>query len=490
MVATLGLETVRERGSPLPFFNEGSGTMRRVLFLVMIFSAVVILANPVDIEISPPIFGDNPLVDNSGNLKKYLLSGEMYSFSLILTFNEKVDGAVVKFEFPKGTEIYINESDISDDGKFSIDTSRIKFTPFSLKYDISFRLSKESDEIENIIFGIKIENGQGKVLSKDLKIPFKLGPSRRVICGDTKCIVEAMRSAKPGYLIELKPGVYEGKVMEINGKSVYFHISANGEEDLPIIFRSLDPSSPAVLQGETTDKGYGLYITGDNIILEDIVVRRAQKGIVMDNASWNVLKGCEVYEIGDEGIHVRDGSSHNLITKCWIHDTGRRKGRKGYGEGIYIGSAWKTVKKYGYYPVCSYNTIRENRIGPGVTAEHIDVKEFTFGTLIENNVFYGRGISGEHYADSFIDLKGNTAVVRWNIFYRQGNEKIKDAIQVHDVVKNGDWGYGNVVYGNVFFMDTEDGYMVNAPTGFVYVFENVRIPEGKDYKGKIRKEEE
>ncbi len=463
--------------------------MRHLFTLILLFSALVILANPVDIVISPSVSGENSLVDYNGNLRSYLLSGDVYSFSLVLTFNEKLRNALVVFKASPSAKIFVNEKDISNSMIFPIDTSKVKFTPFSLRYEISFQFSRESEGITDAFLEIYVKDNQGKFLSNNLKVFLKLGPSKRVICGNSKCVLEAMNNAKPGYLIELKPGVYTEKVMEKNGRSFYFHIPASGEKNLPIIIRSLDPSSPAILQGETIEKGYGLYITGDNLIVENLVVRNAQKGIVLDNANWNILKGCEVYKIGDEGIHIRDGSSHNLITKCWVHDTGKRKGRRGYGEGIYIGSAWKTVRKHGYYPICAYNVVKENKIGPGVTAEHCDIKEFTFGTLIENNIFYGEGISGEHYADSFIDLKGNSAVVRWNIFYRQGNSKIKDAIQVHDVVKNGDWGYGNRIYGNVFFMDTKSGYMVNVSSGSAYVRENMRVPEGNDYKGIIRKEE-
>ncbi len=462
----------------------------RITFIVsLVFLATIALSSVVDIEISPSVSGEKSLVDFSGNVRSYLIAGDMYSFSLVLTFNEKPNSAVVDLSMPKNAELFINGKSLGSHGVFHVDMSKVKFTPFSIRYEISFQLAKKSEGTENVLLEIKVKDDRGKILSKEMKIPFKLGPVKRMICENSKCVLKALENAKPGYLIELKPGIYIGRIGEKNGKSAYFYIPVSGEKDLPIIVRSLDSSSPAILQGETVEKGYGLYITGDNVIIENLIVRNAQKGIVLDNANWNVLKRCEVYEIGDEGIHVRDGSSHNLITECWIHDTGKRKGRKGYGEGIYIGSAWKTVKKHEYYPVCSYNVVRENKIGPEVTAEHLDIKEFTLGTLIENNVFYGKGISGEHYADSFIDLKGNTAIVRWNIFYRQNNSKIKDAVQVHDVVKNGDWGYGNVIYGNVFFMDTENGYMVNAPTGSVRVYENTRIPEGENYKGKFKREE-
>ena len=458
--------------------------MKRLIVLTVVVALSTVFANPVDIDLSPPVSNVRSIVDYEGNAVDYLLSGEDYGFSLVLTFNEIPKGAFVVFHLSPMASVTLNGEE-----RFSVDVGKVKFVPFSLRYEVNFRFREDPQRVQDAFLTVHVGDSSGKIISNVLRLSFKLGPSRRITCDDVECVLNAMKSAKPGYLIELEPGVYEGKLLEEGGKSFYFHIPSSGSEEAPIIIRSLDPSSPAILQGETVDKGYGLYITGDHIVLENIAVRNAQKGIVLDNANWNVLKGCEVYGIGDEGIHIRDGSSHNLITGCWVHDTGKREGRKGYGEGIYIGSAWKTVKKSGYYPVCSYNVVRDSRIGPGVTAEHLDVKEFTFGTVIEHNVFYGEGISGEHYADSFIDLKGNSALVKWNVFYRQGNDKIRDAVQVHDVVKNGDWGYGNYVFGNVFFMDSEKGYIVNASSGSVRVLGNVRIPSGDEYKGRVEKEE-
>ena len=77
--------------------------------------------------------------------------------------------------------------------------------------------------------------------------------------------------------------------------------------------------------------------------------------------------------LGEEAIHIRDGSSHFLIQGNTIENTGLSE--PGYGEGIYIGSD-KSVHSY-YNQTVTFVTITDNYIGPNVRAESIDVKEGT-----------------------------------------------------------------------------------------------------------------
>ena len=127
--------------------------------------------------------------------------------------------------------------------------------------------------------------------------------------------------------------------------------------------------------------------------------------------------------------------SYCLLDNCYIYDTGLYT--PDYGEGIYVGSAknhWDEFEVKG-----EYNIIHNCLIGPDVRAESIDIKEGTLGTVVEYCTFNGTGITGEHYADSFIDAKGNNALIQYNIGYRNGNTNLNDAFQVHlnEVV----WGF-------------------------------------------------
>lgn len=298
-------------------------------------------------------------------------------------------------------------------------------------------------------------------------------------------IHNAMKNAQPGDEIVIASGTYQGKLgTNASGfGSAYFNSDMSGTADAPITIRSEDPENPVVLTGERTGTGYVFRITGDYWIVQDLEFSTAQKGIMFDNANYGIIRNCKVYNIGMEGIHLRDGSSYNLIDGCTVTDTG--VDRPDMGEGIYVGSAngsWNEFSKD-----CNYNTIENSVLGPNVGAEHFDIKEGTIGTVIRNNIMHGTGISGGNYADSFIDLKGNDAVVTGNIGYRENNSIIVDAVQLHNQLD--DWGNNNEVSNNTFYMDDETAYVINSAgsngSTSATTCGNVRVPEGNMYTGNV-----
>ena len=201
---------------------------------------------------------------------------------------------------------------------------------------------------------------------------------------------------------------------------------------------------------------------------------------MLDNSNHTVIKNVYIHDVGMEGLHFRDGSSYCMAENCTITNTGLAS--PGYGEAVYVGSAknsWET-----YESACDHNLVRGCRLGPGVTAEHVDIKEGTTGTVIESCVMDGTGISGDNYADSFIDIKGNGVNIRYNTCRRNGNEIITDAIQLHSAVES--WGYNNYVFYNTVYMDTEEGYVINATHDTEAVQSmNTRVPAGQMYTGDV-----
>ena len=109
----------------------------------------------------------------------------------------------------------------------------------------------------------------------------------------------------------------------------------------------------------------------------------------------------------EEGVHFRRSSADGVIKNSTITDAGLVQ--KGYGEGVYIGSAnsnWACHGNSGGVDRSDRVQVLGNRIGPGIAAEPIDVKEGTHHGVISGNTFDGRGISGQNSADSWIDVKG------------------------------------------------------------------------------------
>ena len=144
-----------------------------------------------------------------------------------------------------------------------------------------------------------------------------------------------------------------------------------------------------------------------------------------------------------------------------------------YGEGVYIGSA-KNATDYGFE--CHYNTVRGCRFGPNIAADHVDIKEFTYGNTVEYCTFDGTGMQGENGGDSFVEIKGNDAVVRYNTGYRNGCEKQLYAFDMN--VQLDGWGQNNKIYDNTLFLDSEDIYTVKGWNCAAQVFRNTVEPAG------------
>lgn len=286
-----------------------------------------------------------------------------------------------------------------------------------------------------------------------------------VNCSTASCLTSALANAAPGDRIILAAGTYTGN----------FVSGVNGTSSNPIIIESASAANKAILNGGGTSSGYTLYLTGDYTQVKNIKVTNAKKGIMIDNANYGLIDGVEVYNIGEEGVHYRDGSSNNVIQNSSVYDTG--KVTADYGEGVYVGS---DVGKWGtYVKEANNNRITNVTIGPNVTAESVDIKEGTTGTIVENSTFNGTGISGANAADSFMDVKGNNSIIRNNTVYRNGNSIIVDAFQVHE--RSTGWGYNNDFYNNTVNLDNATPYVVLVNGGSATACNNMRTPSGNMY---------
>lgn len=293
--------------------------------------------------------------------------------------------------------------------------------------------------------------------------------TNETLVSNTEELKAALQNANAGETILLQPGIYESE--EYGIKSSIFYSEAEGTETAPITIKSVDPNNPAVLRGTDSQKGIVLYITGDYWNISDIICCNAQKGIILDNSNHSVISGVEVYSTGQEGIHLRDGSSHCTIRDAKVHDTGLAGT---YGEAIYIGSAKSTN---GYTHECDYNLVQGCILGPNVSDESIDIKEYTTGNIIEECTMYGEGMTA---TDSFIDIKGNETIVRNNTCYAQNNTVITDAFQLHCQVEG--WGINNVIYGNTVYFSGDTEYVVRTWSGTsCTVYDNVRNPENSNF---------
>lgn len=328
--------------------------------------------------------------------------------------------------------------DANDDGKFT-SADLVYLQKWILGYDDVLIHSDNSDLCSDGIIDVFDLCQMRKEFINSQK------PTNIVRVTNTDELKTALADAEPNDEIILASGdyIYSGST----SKGYMFKGEADGTESEPIILRSENPENPAVISGINVNENYALSVTGDWWIIRDLKITNASKGIILDNSNHTKLINCEVYNIGSEGIHFRDNSSYCLAENCFIHDTGLVS--PAYGEGIYVGSS-KSTGGYGYK--CDYNTIRGCSIGPNVAAEHIDIKEYTTGTIVENCIFDGTGMSGENYADSFVDIQGNDCILRYCTGYRNGCSEINYAFSMNKIADG--WGQNAYIYGNKAYMDT------------------------------------
>ena len=242
-------------------------------------------------------------------------------------------------------------------------------------------------------------------------------------------LARALADARPGTMIRLRPGTYEGR----------FVARASGAADRKIVVCGTDAS---VIDGRSIETGYLFHLDGaDHWVLSGFMLVNGKKGVVLDEADHVLLTGLRVQDIGEEAVHFRAFSSDNVLSHSAIRDTGLLE--PGYGEGAYVGSAINHWTSSGTPDRSDRNQILYNEFGPGIAAEHIDIKEGTTGGLVRGNVFDGRGITGANSADSWMDVKGNG----WRIEDNSGVDTLRDGFQVHARVAG--WGNDNRFSGNV-----------------------------------------
>jgi len=297
-------------------------------------------------------------------------------------------------------------------------------------------------------------------------------------------IQSAMRNATPGATILLAPGVYVGSKSGSGDPASKgrFYSGRSGTASSPIVMRSCDPAHPAVLSGSSVSDGsYAIHLTGDYWEIRDVVVTNAQKGVVIDNGNYNLLWDLDVHHIGDEGVHFRDGSSYNDLSRSRIRDTGNHQ--PAYGEGAYVGSDYADS----YQHAVIGNVIRDTRFDGDITAELIDIKEGADGTIVEFCTFDGTGITGANSGDCFIDAKGVNSVIRYNQGFRNGNSKVIDAFQVSTHGSRYPTGRNNSFYRNTVELDGCSGYVVDAASGTTgtTAHDDIRVEGGHMYTSNV-----
>jgi hypothetical protein len=253
-----------------------------------------------------------------------------------------------------------------------------------------------------------------------------------VSIGSASQLATGLQNAQPGDLLLLADGKYAG----------HFSTSVSGTAGRRI---TLCGSRNAIIDGGSISTGgYALTLRGSYWVLDGFTVTNTQQGVRLEGSSWSTVRRLLIYDIGQEALNNHKFSAHDTLEANRIHDTGRVTAE--YGEGIYVGSysgVWSSLT--GGQPDRSDSTVvRDNVIGPNVTAEAIDVKEGTTGGLVAGNSFDGHGmVMSQSWVDSWVEIKGNG----YRVANNTGTYSLRDGFQAYQTLAG--WGNNNTFAGNV-----------------------------------------
>ncbi|MFC7482615.1 hypothetical protein ACFQX7_24985 [Luedemannella flava] len=145
-------------------------------------------------------------------------------------------------------------------------------------------------------------------------------PPATVVVSNGESLAIALADAEAGASILMADGLYEGT----------FVAERPGTADKPIF---LCGGSGAVIDEGSVKGGYGMHLDGASYWrLVGFTVRNAQKGVMADKVTFAVIQGLTVERIGDEGIHLRNFSTDNLVIGNTVRRTGERRDK--FGEGL------------------------------------------------------------------------------------------------------------------------------------------------------------
>jgi hypothetical protein len=130
-----------------------------------------------------------------------------------------------------------------------------------------------------------------------------------------------------------------------------------------------------------------------------------------------------------------------------------------YGEGVYIGSAksnWSCYAGSSGVDASENVEVLNNRIGPDVAAEGLDIKEGTKNGAVTGNTFDGSGEQNQNSGDSTIDAKGDGYQINGN----KVSGPYLDGFQTHTA--QSPYGCGNTFADNTFAITASGGYGINV----------------------------
>ena len=239
----------------------------------------------------------------------------------------------------------------------------------------------------------------------------------------------------------------KGDTILINGGE-YGRISISDLHfsEMQPLFITGNDTGPVIIKGNGISKGSAMELTNCSyILLEGLTFTNAMWGTYIRSSQHIIFRNNEIYETGQEGIHVGRSSRHIDIISNQIHNTGKFNPK--WGEGIYIGSG--SYSGNSFPDNCEYIWIEGNHIFETGRSEGINIKADCFHVTVRSNYIHDIHPGTEsQYNQAAITIEGGENSLKNN--YRI-SEKREIWIENNTIenVNNGfsDWSNGIMFFG-------------------------------------------
>jgi len=213
------------------------------------------------------------------------------------------------------------------------------------------------------------------------------------------------------------------------------------------------PGHTVLLNGGGVNTGRIKIANTNHITFDGFIITNYNQGLFIENADNITIQNCIIYNVGQEGLHIRLNSSYITVQNCLIHDT---RAWQYNGEGIYIGTAATSTPLDNTHHIA----IRNNTIY-NTNDECIEIKPGTHDCVIEGNAMSHCLTDPAITQGSWGSIEIDEAV-NGNQHWDSNPGHIVRNNVIHDTKTALRTGTGSTVYNNVI-------YNIAAPYNGIYI---------------------
>jgi|GEM_PF-3260986 len=250
-----------------------------------------------------------------------------------------------------------------------------------------------------------------------------------VIVGTAEELQEALLAAQPNdeivILSESREPLLGSASEALSGKEgTVFYSSASGTKAEPITLINESFLVFAALDEAETDIMFEL--AGDYWQIQNIQIEGGATGMLLNDASHNVIDTVRINDSGSTAVQLLNGSNNNALASFSITNSG--------GRGLVVGSdasSWTTAPVAGEYaPLNQNNQFGRVTLGNGIAGAHVHVEEGA-----ENTVFRSIQVDAfdvDNATTALVEIQGNNTEFSFSELKAQNASGLDTVFSVSD----------------------------------------------------------